>query len=156
MLVNKSQEVKCCDECFLYEPDKDMSATIPGCIELDSYLKFKKNKSEYNSIALNCPFLKDTFIVESIESIRDLVEEYFYLRCNEDILMDDDVDVEKGQKELNQFLRWLGVKKPIADKLGWENVRKICIGKRRETPEEVKRKVKEYMKKGNNLNKGEK
>jgi hypothetical protein len=44
MLVSKFQEVKCCDDCFLYEPDKDMSATIPGCIELDSYLKFKKNK----------------------------------------------------------------------------------------------------------------
>lgn len=64
MIVTKSQDIECCRKCFLYEPVKDMSATIPACRELcdrelDSYLKFNKNCNENNSIALNCPFWTD-------------------------------------------------------------------------------------------------
>lgn len=68
MIVAKFQvqNVKCCNECFLYEPDRDMSATIPACREVyeqetgepyNSYLKFKKRHNQHDSIALNCPFL---------------------------------------------------------------------------------------------------
>lgn len=39
--VKKFQLVKCCVECFLYDR---------------GYLKFKKNHSQLNSIAINCPY----------------------------------------------------------------------------------------------------
>ena len=62
--ITKTQKVECCAECFLYEPDHDMNATILACRELydrelNSYLKFKKKCSENNSIALNCPFISE-------------------------------------------------------------------------------------------------
>jgi len=65
MRITKSQKVECCAECFLYKPDRDMSATIPACRELDdreldSHLKFKGKNNITNSIALNCPFLSKT------------------------------------------------------------------------------------------------
>jgi len=77
MIVTKSQDVDCCKTCFLYEPDKDMGATIPACKELcdrelDSYLKFKKDCDENNSIALNCPFLFDLRVKIS-ESLKETV-----------------------------------------------------------------------------------
>lgn len=86
----------------------------------------------------------------TVDEIRDLIEEYFYLRCNEEIARDEDYGDpdEAGQIEFNMFLKWLGAKKFIGEKLGWSNLRKNCIGKRRENQKEVKRKSKELMKKG--------
>ena len=84
----------------------------------------------------------------TLNEIRDFVDEYFYLRCNEEILRDEEYGdpTEHGQIELNQFLKWLGAKKPIGDKLGWSNVKKSCIGKRKEDPKEVKKKAKKLAK----------
>lgn len=77
MIVTKSQDVDCCRTCFLYEPDKDMGATIPACKELcdrelHSYLEFNKNCDENNSIASNCPFLFDLRVKIS-ESLKKAV-----------------------------------------------------------------------------------
>jgi hypothetical protein len=81
--------------------------------------------------------------------VRDLVDEYYYLRRYEDILRDPyygDAS-EGGLIELNQFIQWLGAKKPIGRyPLGWGNVKNRCIGRRRETSNEIKAKAREIEK----------
>lgn len=137
-----------CRDCPFYGEDHDMSASIPDCSETDAgikgYLIFHGENRPYNSIAENCPYKKYT-----LSEIRDFVEEYFFLRCNNGGIVRDeeygDPD-ECGQIELNQFLRWLGVKRPIGDKLGWDNIKKSCIGKRKENQKEVRKKAKEIIK----------
>ena len=90
ILVTKEQHVECCGECFLYDPDHDMSATIPACRELyereensderesySLYLKFKKGHNENNSIALNCPFRceqKEKIEMEIMYQLRPLAQ----------------------------------------------------------------------------------
>ena len=132
-----------CRDCPFYGEDHDMSATIPCCSETEGYLEFSGGHNQNNSIAKSCPYKKYT-----INEIRDFVEEYFYLRCNEKILHDEeygDPD-ECGQIELNQLLKWLGAKKPIGDKLGWNNVKKNCVGKRKEDPKKLKKRQKYLLK----------
>ena len=73
----------------------------------------------------------------TVDEIRDLVAEYWFLR--DDILEDPESgDSEEGENELNMFLRWLGAKKPIANRIGWDNVKKECIGKRKMDPKKLK------------------
>jgi len=80
------------------------------------------------------------------DQVRELVDEYLYLRKYCNIAIDDSVDFEHGQIELNMFLKWLGAKKPVGDKCGWNNIRKNCIGKRRIDPKVLKKKAKELAK----------
>ena len=80
------------------------------------------------------------------DQVRELVDEYLYLRKYCDIAIDDSVDFEQGQMELNMFLKWLGAKKPVGDKCGWTNIRKICVGKRRTDPKVLKKNAKELAK----------
>jgi len=80
------------------------------------------------------------------DQIRDLVDEYLYLRKYCDIATDDSTNIEEGEKELNMFLRWLGAKKPVGSKCGWTTLRKNCIGKRKMNPEILKDTAKKLAK----------
>lgn len=81
-----------------------------------------------------------------VDQVRELVGEYLYLRQYCDIAIDDNVDFEQGQIELNMFLKWLGAKKPVGNKLGWTNIRKSCVGKRKTDQKTLENKAKKLAK----------
>jgi hypothetical protein len=57
-----------------------------------------------------------------ISHIRELADQLYKQMMSEDMLRHGDYDSEQTQIELNRFLSWIGAKKPIADKLGWDHL----------------------------------
>ena len=77
----------------------------------------------------------------SIKEIRELAKEFFSMWKYGDLLdpYDDGcVDIEDVEKTLNMFLKWLGVRAPIANKLGWVHLLKKDVRKRAVNEKETK------------------
>ncbi len=149
----------CCSFCIHSDAEKQfLDKTQTHLVKLPVWVRshldstFCKKLQEDVQIFYTCKNFKrsseDSYKKYTVNEIRDLIEEYFYLRCNEEIANDEgygDPD-EAGQIEFNMFLKWLGVREPIGDKLGWENLSRKWVGKRRKDKKEVKREAKRLIK----------